>query len=171
MPASFFIADTLTYFKTSSLQPPGRFCQAARKSGFLHSRTASRPLSLRVIRCLPVRCQCGAPPNQHADILRSAPLVRAGEARRATGAIVDSADPLQSGEIANERSGGHSSGIPALRRSAKKVASYRARAFGTPCHGPGEAFRRAIVEKQSPPSSLLASASAVVARSVSSLRV
>jgi hypothetical protein len=37
----------------------------------------------------------------------------------------------------------HSSGIPALRRPMKKVASYRARIFGTPKYRP--AFRLAMV--------------------------
>jgi hypothetical protein len=34
--------------------------------------------------------------------------------------------------VTRETSGGHSSGIPALRNPAKYVASYKARIFGTP---------------------------------------
>jgi hypothetical protein len=41
--------------------------------------------------------------------------------------------------------GDHSSGIPALRRPAKKVASYRALIFGTPQY-PTLALRRAMLE-------------------------
>src|SRR6516225_1958586 len=63
---------------------------------------------------------------------------------------------------------GHSSGIPALRRPAKYVASYRARIFGTPCHM--RAFRCAMLEKRSLPFSLRASASSATARSISPLR-
>ena len=53
----------------------------------------------------------------------------------------------------------HSSGSPALRSPVKYVASYNARIFGTPNHAPGKVFRRTMLKKRSPPSSLRASPS------------
>jgi len=57
----------------------------------------------------------------------------------------------------------HSSGMPALRRPSKYVASNRARIFGTPPQAPGRVFRRAMLEKRSPPPSLRASPSSAAA--------
>jgi hypothetical protein len=62
----------------------------------------------------------------------------------------------------------HSSGIPALRRPAKKVVSKRARTFGTPKYP--AAFKRAMLEYRPSLFSLRASASSVAARSKLPLR-
>src|SRR6516162_1838145 len=64
--------------------------------------------------------------------------------------------------------GRHSSGIPASRRPAKKVASDKARTFGSP--NDVIAFNRARLEYRSSLFSLWASASSAAARSVSPLR-
>src|SRR5260370_39636030 len=63
---------------------------------------------------------------------------------------------------------GHSSGIPASRRPAKKVASDKARTFGGP-KGP-TTLKRAMLEYRASLCSLRASASSAAARSVSPLR-
>ena len=55
--------------------------------------------------------------------------------------LADRFDILEAASVT--RTGAHSSGIPAFRRPAKKVASYRVRIFGTPKYRP--AFRLAIV--------------------------
>jgi hypothetical protein len=62
----------------------------------------------------------------------------------------------------------HSSGIPALRRPARKLASERARMVGASIGEPD--LRRAMVDQEPSPPSLRASASSAAAHSVSPLR-
>jgi hypothetical protein len=63
----------------------------------------------------------------------------------------------------------HSSGIPALRRPAKTVPSYKARTFGAPQYPP-TALRRVMLDQRSSPASLRASASSTAAGPISPLR-